>query len=83
MVFLSQMPPRRSQRQKRPSQQALESLVSVPSRRRRHQQPAGDPGQVHEDGLPVHEDGVGSEHRGDALLFLIKLKTVMNFKLFN
>ena len=61
------MPPRRSQRQKRPSQQALESLVSVPSRRRRHQQPAGDPGQVHEDGLPVHEDGVGSEHRGDAL----------------
>ena len=60
VVFLSQMPPRRSQRQKRPSQQALESLVSVPSRRCRHQQPAGEPGQV-------HEDGVGSEHRGDAL----------------
>ena len=57
------MPPRCSQRQKRPSQQALESL----SRRRRHQQQAGDPGQVHEDGVPVNKDGVGSEHRGDAL----------------
>ena len=54
------MPPRRSQRQKRPSEKALQSLVSVPSRHRHHQQPEGDPGQV-------HEDGVGSEHSGDAL----------------
>ena len=59
------MTPRRSQGQKRPSQQALGSLVSVPSRRRRHQQPAGDPGQVHEDGVGPSQ--VGSEHLGDAL----------------
>ena len=59
------MPSRRSQRQKRLSQQALEPLVSVPSRRRRHQQPAGDPGQVYEDGVGPSQ--VGSEHRGDAL----------------
>ena len=59
------MPPRRSQRQKHPSQQALESLVSAPSRRHRHQQPAGDPGQVHKDGVGPSQ--VGSEHRGDAL----------------
>ena len=59
------MPPRWSQRQKRPSQQALESLVSVPSRHSHNQQPAGDPAQVHKDGVGPSQ--VGSQRLGDAL----------------